>query len=339
MVGAAGAGACDTRPLFPQDPLDELGRLVHAERRWLGGAEARGGEAVGDARRARAVDADLAELLRVPKDLVRRAREHGPAAVHHHDAVAELREQRDLLLDDHHGDALVAVEVAEHLKDHPRAHGVERGGGLVHHEHARRERKDRGDGDLLLLPARERGDLAVAQVGDAHGVERGGDELLDVLVRHAKVLESKEQLVLHHRGHHLRIDILVDVSDDARDIGEGDLAGVLPVHVGGPKELAGKVVRDGAAEHVGEGRLAGARGADDAGERAGGDVERNVAEGAGRARRVRERDVVELDDVGHGRAFWSGRIEREAVGRWRRRAGPLRRTGPSGCRFWVSRRA
>ena len=111
-----------------------------------------------------------------------------------------------------------------------------------------------------------------------------------------KFLEAEEQLVLNHRGDHLRVDVLVDRAHDPRDVGERELAGVLPLDERRAKELSGEVVRDGTGEHGGERRLAGARGADDARERAGGDGERDAVERPVGVLPIGERDVAHLDD-------------------------------------------
>ena len=125
------------------------------------------------------------------EDLARGAVKHDATVVEHEDAPAALGERGHLLLDDHHGDALTLVEVAQRVKDHPGRRGVQCGGGLVEHEHARAQRQHGGDGDLLLLAAGEGRDLAVAQLGYAHRVERRGEACLDLVSRHAKVLEPK----------------------------------------------------------------------------------------------------------------------------------------------------
>ncbi len=134
------------------------------------------------------------------------------------------------------------------------------------------------------------------QVGDADGGEGLLDAVLDLVVRHAEVLEAEEHLVLDDGGDHLRVDVLQDAADNAADVGEGDLAGVLAVHEGHAKELAAEVVGDGAAHHGGERRLAGARGADDAHELALAHGEVDVVEGVLGALAVREGDVLQLDD-------------------------------------------
>ena len=237
------------------------------------------------------------------EDRARRALKGDSASVHHDDAVAVLAEQGDLLLDDHDGDAGVSIERAQRLEDRARRDGVERRGGLVEDEDARAQRQHGGDGDLLLLAAGERRDLALAQVGDAHGLERAGEAGGNLVVGHAEVLEAKEQLVLHHGGDHLGVDVLADAAHDARDVRERDLAGVASVHGHGPEELSAIVMRDGAGQGGGERGLAGSRGSDHAHELPRRDVEGDVVERGSRGRAVRERDVVESDDgggAGHG---------------------------------------
>ena len=130
-------------------------------------------------------------------------------------------------------------------------------------------------------------------------IERTLDARGDLAVVHAEILQAEEQLVFHHGGDHLRIDVLQHATDRARDVRERDGAGILPRYVGRAIERASKVVRNRAGEHGGERRLAGARGADDAQEVAGGDIQAHMVE---RARRgvaaVGKRDVVDGDDRG-----------------------------------------
>ena len=73
---------------------------------------------------------------------------------------------------------------------------------------------DGGDGNLLFLATRKRGDLAVAQVADTDGLERFVYTLLDLIVGDAKVLQAKEHLVLDDRGDHLRVYVLQHAADD-----------------------------------------------------------------------------------------------------------------------------
>ena len=87
--------------------------------------------------------------------VVRCAIEGDGAVVEHEDAIAELRKQRDHLLDDDHGDTGEALGLPQHVENRSGADGVEGGGGLIEDEDARGERQNRGDGDLLFLPTRK----------------------------------------------------------------------------------------------------------------------------------------------------------------------------------------
>ena len=254
----------------------------------------------------------------VREHLVRLSVESQTPIAHHEDAPAVFAQERDLLLDHDDGDAGELVDLAQRLEDERGARRVERRGGLVEHEHARGKREDGRDGHLLLLAARERGDLAVAQVLDAHGGKRLADALLDLVVRHAEVLEAKEYLVLDDGGHHLRVDVLQDAADHAADVGEGDLASVLAVHEGRAKELTREVVGDGAAHDGGERRLAGARRADDAHELALAHGEVDVVQSALGALPVGEGDVLQLDDcffAAHAEPFSMRKKKRRPMGR------------------------
>ena len=158
------------------------------------------------------------------------------------------------MLDDDHGHAKTAVDVGEGLEDHARAHRIEGCRGLVQHEHAWLEREDGGNCHLLLLAARERGDFALAQVGDAYRGKTLDRVFLDLVVGDAEVLEAEKQLIFHHGGDHLRVDVLCDGADETRDIGKCDIAGILARDEGAAEELAGEVVGDGARQACGEGR-------------------------------------------------------------------------------------
>ena len=192
------------------------------------------------------------------------------------------------------------VGLAQGLEYQRGAGGVERRGGFVEYEHMRTHGEDGGDGYLLLLAARKRGDLAVAQVADADGLERFAHALLDLIVGNAKVLEAKEHLVLDDRSDHLRVDILQHTADDLRHVGERDFAGVVAVDHDGPKERAGVVVGHGTRQAGGKRGLAGARGPDDADEISLVHAERDVAERLLGLRAIGERDIVDVDDRFHG---------------------------------------
>ncbi|CDD84913.1 unknown [Collinsella sp. CAG:289] len=105
------------------------------------------------------------------KDLVRRSLKGDLSIIEHDDAVTERGKQRHLLLDHHDGYVLFAVDLCKCIENEQRTCRVESGSGLVEYEHAGLQRHDCGDGNLLLLATRERGDLAIAQVGNANGLQ------------------------------------------------------------------------------------------------------------------------------------------------------------------------
>ena len=220
--------------------------------------------------------------------------------VEHEHAVAVLREQGDLLLNDDDGDAECAVCLAQGLEDQRGAGGVECCGGFVEHQHTWAHSEDGGDGHLLLLPAREGGDLAVAQVADADGLECLAQALLDLIVGNAKVLQTKEHLVFDDRSDHLRVDVLQHAADDLRHVGQRDLAGVVAVNHDGTKEGAGVVVGYGSRQASGKRGLAGARRPDDADEISLVHIERDVLKRLLGLRTIGERDIVDVDDRFHG---------------------------------------
>jgi hypothetical protein len=83
---------------------------------------------------------------------------------------ATLLREAHLVGDDDHGHAR-AGEVdhhVEHLGDHL---GIERGGRLVEQHHPRLHAQRAGDGDALLLAARELAGALVGLLGDAHAFE------------------------------------------------------------------------------------------------------------------------------------------------------------------------
>ena len=186
------------------------------------------------------------------KDLMWLALQRDLAVIEHQYAVAVLRKQGDLLLNDDDGDAEVMVCLAQRFENQCGADGIECRGWLIEHQYARAHGEDGSDGHLLLLAAREGGYLAVAQVANADGLKRLAHALLDLVMRNAKVLEAKEHFVLNDRSDHLRVDVLQHAADDLRYVGERDLAGVVPVNEHGAKEGSGVVVGHGARQAGGK---------------------------------------------------------------------------------------
>ena len=113
--------------------------------------------------------------------------------------VGEFRQQRDLLLHHHDRGAVFARIAGQKLEHRQRRRRVELGRRLVKHQHARLQRDDRSHRHLLLLPAGKLVDAAMAQIGDAHRLKRLSHAALDLVLRHAEILQPVEDLVLHHR--------------------------------------------------------------------------------------------------------------------------------------------
>ena len=94
-------------------------------------------------------------LLRVGQDLRRRALFDDPAMLHHGNVVADLRRDAQIVGDEQQRDAepgLDFVEQFQHLRLH---RDVERGDGLVRHQHVGIERERARDRDALALAAGE----------------------------------------------------------------------------------------------------------------------------------------------------------------------------------------
>ena len=108
MRGTGGRLGFDGRVCGVDDARNQALGLIDIQ---AGGAayQAIGLEAIEDTRDARAVDADGTELVGMREDLVWLALQRDFAMVEHEHAVAVLREQGDLLLNDDDGDSKCAV--------------------------------------------------------------------------------------------------------------------------------------------------------------------------------------------------------------------------------------
>src|SRR5919198_3450795 len=91
-----------------------------------------------------------AEFLRRPLGV-------DPAHAHQVRAVADPKRLVDVLLDEQDGDALLAPEAHDQVKDEPDELGREAERGLVEEQEPRPRHESPCDRELLLLPARERG--------------------------------------------------------------------------------------------------------------------------------------------------------------------------------------
>ena len=171
----------------------------------------------------------------------------------------------------------------------------ERGGRLVHDQHARVEAQRLGDLDDLLVGDREAAHRALGIEADAEAVEQA----LDLAVHGAAVdpLEAAQRVEAHD-------DVLRDAEVgeqrrllvDDRDARVARRVGGVEVDLGAVDEHRAGVAPDDAAEHLHERRLAGAVLADQRAHLAGPEAEVGVAQRADGA--VGLRGVAQLDDRG-----------------------------------------
>jgi len=82
---------------------------------------------------------------------------HDLPGVEHHDAVAQLGDQREVVGDEEHGHAALVAQLPQQLDDFRLDGDVERGRGLVGHEQLRVARHGDGDHDPLQHAARQLG--------------------------------------------------------------------------------------------------------------------------------------------------------------------------------------
>ena len=124
------------------------------------------------------------------EDVLRRAGLGDLAVGHEQHTVAHLAGEAHLVRDDDHRHALVRqlLHNVEHFADHL---GVERARRLVKEHDLRVHGERTHDGDALLLPAGERGRIAVAAVGQTDA----GKELVRLRIR----LRLRHELRLHGR--------------------------------------------------------------------------------------------------------------------------------------------
>ena len=172
---------------------------------------------------------------------------------------------------------------------------VQLGGRLVQHEHLGVQRQHRGHGHLLLLAAGQAVDGAVAQISDAHGVKRLVHARGNLLTWHREVLQAVEDLVLHHRGHHLRVDVLAHTAHQPRQVGERGVHRVEALHRDRAVEIARIAVRNDAIDGVGERGLPAARRPGDADEAAIGNGERDVTHHGLDPFPIPKTELIELD--------------------------------------------
>src|SRR5690606_7152972 len=94
-------------------------------------------------------------VLRVGKDLRRRAGLDDLALRHHADAVGDLAHDAEIMGNEQHRQATVALQIGQELQDLRLNRDVERRGWLVGNQELRLVGKGHGDHDALALAARK----------------------------------------------------------------------------------------------------------------------------------------------------------------------------------------
>ncbi len=160
--------------------------------------------------------------------------QHSAAGGEYDDPGHEVGPHRRAVLDEHEGRAL-----ARHDPLHGDAHlghslGVEVGRGFVEQQESRSHRQHPGEGEPLLLPARQRLGGAVEGNGETDGCHGLGHPRGDLRRGDAEVLAPEGDVVADLRQHDARLGILQHQADTAplrlgRGAVDEDAAGGLPL--------------------------------------------------------------------------------------------------------------
>jgi hypothetical protein len=121
------------------------------------------------------------------------------------------------VLDDDHRHIAPFRYTSDHLPDGTRPVGIEVCGGLVEEQHARSKRQDPGDGEALLLAARERRGRAVLVVWEGDIGERAVHARPDLGSGDAPVLQAERDVVAGARHDKLRVRVLQHEAGVAAD--------------------------------------------------------------------------------------------------------------------------
>src|SRR5918993_1741108 len=224
----------------------------------------------------------------------RRSVENHPTRAQSDDAVGEAPRQLDLMQADDGGDAVLAADAVQIGKNPLGRRWIEAGNGLVGEDDLRLLRHGAGDADTLLLAARQRvgtikgaieqadpvdgrqGDMAVRPRGRQHGGERPAvAQAPDQHVAHYAQPSDQMMLLEHHAGREAMPAQRPHAGEDRARAGARDVAGSRP---------------DQPVEGAQQGRLAGARGAEQHGETALGELDGGRRKG-GHPVGIDDRDV------------------------------------------------
>src|SRR5436305_2996507 len=223
---------------------------------------------------------DLAEeelgavALRVGEEFLRRRYLDDLAAIHEDHAVGDGAGEAQLRRDADHSPAGArqADHDVEHLLDHL---GIERRGRLVEQHDLRLHAERAGDGDALLLAARELAGIFLGLLRNAHALEIEHGGLLRLLLRHLAHPDRREGKILQDREMGEEVELLKHHADLAADrLDVLDVGGELDAV---DDDLAALMLLEpvDAADHR---RFAGAGGAADDDALALADLQRDVLE-------------------------------------------------------------
>ena len=110
--------------------------------------------------------------------------------------------------DEHNGDAPLLIETADGIQHLPAAVGIQHGGGLVQNDALRFHSDDAGDGDPLLLTARQLMRRMGAVIEHIHRPQGVVHPAADFLRRHPQVFGAEGHVLLHDGGDQLVIWVL-----------------------------------------------------------------------------------------------------------------------------------
>ena len=203
-----------------------------------------------------------------------------------HDHLVLGRDLVDQMSRPEHADVLLGAQPADVLDDRLARADVEADGRLVEQQELRPVQQRAGDLDPAQLPARELADLVAGALGELEAGELGGRAPLRLAARDALQPRGVEQ-VLHDR------EIEVDGALLEHHAERGERLRGPPAHVGAEDPDAAAAVAVEPGDQVEQRGLAGAVLAEQHGEAAGRDRERDLVQHLARAEAVAQASDLE----------------------------------------------
>ena len=154
----------------------------------------------------RLLEIERVQLICAGENVCRGAFQGDASAVENHDTVGKGRFFHKM--GDHHDGHACAIELLAHLEQTVAAARVEHRGRLVQNKHLGMHGKGAGDGDALLLPARERVGLVLFKAHEAHACKGVRHALRKLACGDAQVFRSKGNIVFHECGDQLIVGVL-----------------------------------------------------------------------------------------------------------------------------------